>query len=398
MQAPTSDRSQVHQATFPPRVAFFGAECSAFQVCGYSGFLVAAVQSALLVRRFHLSQWVLLGMIAVTVFTFFGIAMAGKIVTGEEKITYYRHEIAILAMLALFLFMLREPILAYLDIAILGIGSFLVCGRIGCLMVGCCHGRPCGWGVRYSEQHVADGFPSYLAGMRLFPIQAVESVFVLGVVMCGIALRLRGSPSGTALALYTLVYGIGRFGFEFARSDRDRAYLWGFSEAQWTSLFLTTALVAAERAWAFPGYRWHWLIPASMAASMGALAIWRQLDRAGKHELWHPHHLWEVLSALDHLDGSQDLVIPPSTSPYPAMLHVAETSRGYRLSLGESISQECSIRHYSVSKAGRSLSLSAAQGLARLISQRERDSDPCTIVSGGAGVFHFLFGARARPH
>ena len=42
---------------------------------------------------------------------------------------------------------LELPVLPYLDLTCLGLGIFLVCGRQGCLMVGCCHGKPCGWGI-----------------------------------------------------------------------------------------------------------------------------------------------------------------------------------------------------------------------------------------------------------
>ena len=69
--------------------------------------------------------------------------------TGEERIIYYRHEIAVMVVAALLLWLLRQPLLPYLDVTILGIGMFLTCGRMGCFMVGCCHGRPHDWGVCY---------------------------------------------------------------------------------------------------------------------------------------------------------------------------------------------------------------------------------------------------------
>ena len=30
----------------------------------------------------------------------------------------------------------------YLDATALGLGAFLACGRVGCTLAGCCHGRP----------------------------------------------------------------------------------------------------------------------------------------------------------------------------------------------------------------------------------------------------------------
>ena len=376
-----------------PSATLLGKRVSMFQLCGCTGLFLALVQSIMFVRQVQLSQVILLEMIAIAVLTFLGLAMLTKVISGQEQLIYYHHEIAIMAMLALFLRLTRQPILPYLDIAILGIGTFLICGRVGCLMVGCCHGRPCACGVCYSHEHAANGFPSHFVGVRLFPIQAVESIFVLAIVVCGSTLMLSGSPAGSAVAIYVLIYGIGRFCFEFARGDRDRAYLWGFSEAQWTSLLIACVLVLAERVRPLPGHRWHWLIPALMFASMAALAIAHRFDRTGKHALRHPHHLGEIISALNHLKRSTNLAAPHCTSLSPALVPVEQTSRGYRFSLGEAESEGRSIRHYSVSKKDDSLSITAAHVLARLIAQLEPGSGHCTILPGHAGVFHILFNA-----
>ena len=131
-----------------------------------------------------------------------------------------------------------------MDVTILGVGTFLAFGRIGCLMVGCCHGRPCHWGIRYRQEHAEEGFAHYLVGVRLFPIQAVESLFVFAVVMIGAVAVLRGRPSGTAFALYTIGYGFVRFCLEFFRGDTDRPYTLGFSQGQWLSLWLMSGVAS----------------------------------------------------------------------------------------------------------------------------------------------------------
>src|SRR5439155_22019386 len=97
----------------------------------------------------------------------------------------YHHEIDVMINAALLLWLLGQPLLPYLDLTILGIGMFLACGRVGCLMVGCCHGRPHSWGVRYKQEHADAGFAPYYVGVRLFPIQAVESLWVLSIVIVG---------------------------------------------------------------------------------------------------------------------------------------------------------------------------------------------------------------------
>ena len=105
-------------------------------------------------------------------------------------------------------------------------------------MVGCCHGRPHRWGVCYREEHAAVGFTPYFVGVRLFPIQAVESLWVFCIVTTGVTFVLNGRPAGAALAWYVVTYDLGRFCFEFLRGDPDRPYLWGFSQPQWISLLL----------------------------------------------------------------------------------------------------------------------------------------------------------------
>jgi hypothetical protein len=169
-----------------------GKPFPAYQVCGYTGFIVGLMQSLVLIKLAALSNFVLLGITGVVILTFYGLVAATKIITGEEQIIYYHHEIAVMAMLALFLRLTRQPLLPYLDVGILGIGMFLAFGRVGCLMVGCCHGRPYKFGVCYRPEHAKEGFPDSLVGMRLFPIQAVESMFVLGVLLLGDVLVARG--------------------------------------------------------------------------------------------------------------------------------------------------------------------------------------------------------------
>jgi hypothetical protein len=374
-----------------PRVTLGRKRFPSFKVCGYAGFALALAQSALLVHLIGLSLLTLLGITAVAVATFFTLAMVTKIIADEEILIYYHQEIALLMLAALFLWLTHQPVLAYLDIEALGIGTFLACGRVGCLLVGCCHGRPCRWGTKYKEEHARAGFPPYLVGVPLFPIQIVESVMVACLVTCGVILLLSRRHPGEAFVSYLVLYGAGRFILEFLRGDSKRAYLCGFSEAQWTSLLIASALVFAERVRPLPGARWHWLIPVSMAASIAALAIWWRLDRTGKHDLRHPHHLGEIFSALNHLECSRHLIGPPWTASSMAMVHVAQTSRGYQFSMGELRSEGRSITHYSLSKVSGSLSLSVAQMLARFIAQFRPDFGHYTILAGHTEVFHILF-------
>jgi hypothetical protein len=189
-------------STLHTHLPLFNRPLPAFQVCGYSGFIAGAVQSFILIKALGLSYLVLLGMTGVLILTFYRLVMATKVITGEEQIIYYHHEIAVMAMIALFLRLTHQMLLPYLDIGILGIGLFLAFGRVGCLTVGCCHGRPYKFGVCYKPEHAKEGFPASLVGVRLFPIQAIESLFVLCVVVLGDVFVARGQQPGEALELY----------------------------------------------------------------------------------------------------------------------------------------------------------------------------------------------------
>ncbi len=252
---------------------------SVFRYCGYIGLITAVIVIIALAPRLRLSTMVAFGALSVAVMTFLCLAMLTKIITGEERLIYYHHQIAILSVVAILLKLLRQPVLPYLDITILGIGAFLFSGRIGCLMVGCCHGKPHHWGVCYSEEHREAGFTPYLVGVRLFPVQMLESLFVLFVVIIGAAMVLGASSRpGEALAWYVIIYGAARFFFEFLRGDPDRPYFAGFSEAQWTSLILMSLVALSEFSGKLPSNPWHAGVVLVVPLTMLALFIKRKLN------------------------------------------------------------------------------------------------------------------------
>ena len=59
-----------------------------------------------------------------------------------------------IAVATVLLSLLDAPVLSYLDVTVLSLGLFLAWGRLGCLMAGCCHGRPQNWGVRYKGRNM----------------------------------------------------------------------------------------------------------------------------------------------------------------------------------------------------------------------------------------------------
>jgi hypothetical protein len=364
-----------------PRVRLLSRVIPAFQLCGYAGLALAIALTQALILARGLSPWVMAAITLADVATFFALGMVTKIIVGKEILIYYHHVIAVLMAAALLLWLLGQPLLPYLDIATLGVGAFVACGRVGCLMVGCCYGRPHRWGVRYGQAHVAAGLDPHLVGARLFPTQLVESFAVAGIVLVGSALVLTRQPDGAALTWYIVAYGLGRFGLEFMRGDTGRPYYWGFSEAQWISLGLLLALVGAEWMGLLPWRWWHIAAAVVLAGALLVIALRRHAD--GRHRLLMPAHIAELAAALDRTPAYDN-------SPALTSIMVAATSENLQISTGVLIRDQRPCYHYTISRRGMPLSYAAAQAAAELILHIRHPAEQHELVKGGNGVFHVI--------
>ena len=268
---------------------------AAFRVSGGAG-LVAAVAVAFGVVAMRGGSPLAMAAIAVSaVGTFLAVATAHRLVTGTERLVYYHHEIAVLAIAAAVAAALGEPVPASLDAVALGIGAFLAFGRLGCFMVGCCHGRPHRWGVRYGHAHTATGLAPALVGVRLFPVQLAEAALAAVIVTAGLALVVAGGAPGDAFTLYVGAYAVVRFGLEEARGDVDRPHLAGFSQPQWLSLACAGAVALLAAGGAVRWHAWDGAVVA-IAAGMGLVAL-RRRSRAHGAAL-DPAHLQELAAAI----------------------------------------------------------------------------------------------------
>lgn len=352
------------------RFHLLGREWIGFQVCGVAGLCAGLAVAMAAARVMGLSLPVVLAILAAGVLTFLALAMATKIVAGEETLIYYHHEVAVFAAAALLLEAMGRPVLAYLDITALGIGTFLAFGRAGCLMAGCCHGRPSGWGVRYGQSQVREGLAHCYSGVRLFPVQALESLFVLATVAAG-ALLLRGSPPGAVFSLYVAVYAAARFGFEFLRGDTPRRYWHAFSEAQWTSVLLISAVVVAQWRGRLP---FSWFHAGLLAAAIGVMLA-LAASRRPQSDFSAPSHLCELAGVIRALARE------------PEGVEVRRTHLGILVSGGWA----GSARLYSFSRPGRPLGDAEALALARLIASLALAGySRSTLHRGSPDVFHLL--------
>lgn len=354
-----------------------------FQICGVAGFALSLVTTQALIVREGLSRGVLAAITVAAVATFFGLVLATKILTGRERIIYYHHEIAVIAVTTLLVWLVRKPVLPYLDITILGIGIFLAGGRVGCLMAGCCHGRPHAWGVYYTEEHAVAGFPSYLLGVRLFPIQAAEALCVLCIVLVGVYFVLSGRPPGTAFSLYVVAYGLGRFFFEFARGDADRPFWLGFSQPQWLSLFLMGAAVWAELSGSLPLSRWHLAVLALLCAVVLLTGLRRRLPTTPAFQLLQPKHVRQIAHAL------KSHASVPSTA-HASLIPIARTSLGILISGSELRSGTDRVFHYTISSDRERMTEPAARTLAKLIGCLKGLASTEQLIAGSHGVFHVV--------
>ena len=352
---------------------------SGFRICAYIGLLASASLCVLLVMHLRLSLWMVPVLALCVGVSFTVLAMATKILVGGEKLVFYHQIIFILVVCGIVLWFIGQPVASYLDVLVVSIGAFHVCGRIGCLIAACCHGKPSRCGVRYQVALTRNGFPSYLVGVRLFPIQLVESLWILCITITGTVLVLKGSRAGEALAWYILAYAVGRFFFEFMRGDAERPYFLGFSEAQWTSLALVYALVLTELGEMFVFHLSHAVGAAIITTTMVGLIVKRKLSDGDTHKLLLPAHIKELalaIAANRETNGA-------------GKVKVRCTSVGLLISTSHIKTSKEDIDLYTLSLTKSELTADTARRLADLL-LRLRPAASKELIRGKRGVFHLL--------
>lgn len=367
-------------------VQLFRWRISSFHFFGVIGFLCGTALGVWLCAATQLAVGTILLMSLTGAGVFFLLAIGAKIITGKESIVYYHHEIAILITCAIVLKLMREPVLPYLDVSILGVATFLAFGRIGCYSVGCCHGKPAKYGVCYGHDHVKAGFTSYYEGVALFPIQLVESVFVFIVIIVGSILVLRDSVPGTVLIFYTGVYGTFRFVVEFFRGDAERPYFRGLSEAQWTTLLLIFVSIVFGLTGIVPMYIGH-LILSLLLFAISLVIIFR---RNPLNDIVNPAHIRQIASVLDESVGN----IPSmdNIDVQPRSIKVLQTNWGLKLSSGQYVEGGVIFKHYTVScKKEKCLTYPMVRKLATVIQVLHKHDRHFEICKKQNAVFHILF-------
>ena len=126
------------------------------------------------------------------------------------------------------------------------------CGRIGCLLVGCCAGVEPGDPVLFgaATYHGACAF-TYADGHQHLPVPLMEAIFLLLLCVALILILKKTKKLGTVTGWYLVLYAIWRFVIESFRGDAERGIYGLFSTSQWISFAILLAgiliLVTAKK-------------------------------------------------------------------------------------------------------------------------------------------------------
>ena len=107
----------------------------------------------------------------------------------------------------------------------LGIGAFLACGRVGCLLVGCCHGLPRAAASATGTRTPRPASRRSSSACGWLPVQGIEAIAAAAITAAGLLAVAAGAQPGVPLLLYVAAYGLARFVLEEWRGDAGRRRL-----------------------------------------------------------------------------------------------------------------------------------------------------------------------------
>lgn len=130
---------------------------------------------------------------------------------------------------------LRLSLPAFWDVAIFTILVGMFFTRIGCLLNGCCAGRP-------SKTWMGSYLPNRNGVWeKRIPTQSLEAAWAVVLLVCAVAVRRSLPFSGALFLLIALGYASGRMLMEFARERKEKASR--FSIAYVISLVLVVSSI-----------------------------------------------------------------------------------------------------------------------------------------------------------
>lgn len=129
------------------------------------------------------------------------------------------------------------------DLMAPGVALGHVVGRFGCLLAGCCYGRPtdASWGITFTNP-IANANVGTPLNIPLHPTQLYDAGAELLILAVLLLTERRGKPfAGRTFWLYIGLYAISRFIIEYYRGDIQRGAIGDLSTSQFVSLLLVPA-------------------------------------------------------------------------------------------------------------------------------------------------------------
>ena len=208
---------------------------------GVLGAVVGATTFVVLACCANLPIWTALSIVLVNVAGFFGWTGLRRLRRGRTSYVLLEHALVAAGTTLALAAAVGVARAELLDSWVVGLALALGLGRIGCLLSGCCHGKPAGRGVRYRWR-----LPWLLGphwhGIRIFPLQAIEAAGL--VVLAAVGVMSLGRAGVTA-AVVASGYALMRFELELWRGD-ERRYIGPLSHNQLSCLALALLVAAIE--------------------------------------------------------------------------------------------------------------------------------------------------------
>jgi phosphatidylglycerol:prolipoprotein diacylglycerol transferase len=153
---------------------------------------------------------------------------------------FYGGLIAAVTVALIYLRRHKLPLWTTTDVFAPGIALGHIVGRMGCLLAGCCFGRPTTmpWAITFTNPLAAANAATPL-GIPLHPTQLYEAGAELLILVFLLLWERRGIGfPGRTFWSYLLLYGVSRFAIEFYRGDSRGLVFDTLSTSQFVSIVL----------------------------------------------------------------------------------------------------------------------------------------------------------------
>ncbi len=116
----------------------------------------------------------------------------------------------------------KLPILEMFDIIMMGLCILHIFGRTGCLMAGCCYGKPHDGMLAITFTHALSSAP---LNTPLHPTQLYSIGMIFAIFLILLTIRIKQQFDGQILLMYLGLYSFGRSIIEVFRGDEQRGFI-----------------------------------------------------------------------------------------------------------------------------------------------------------------------------